>query len=146
MPRKRRLATLWEVPDELWDKIEPLIEKEMPRKRTGRPPVDRRRVLNAIIFRLRTACQWNQLPSIFGDDSTAHRYFQRWVAHGIFQRIWALLVGTCADLKDVQWEWQSADAAMGKARMGGALSVPTLPIAPRMARSAASWWKAKAVR
>lgn len=119
MARKKRMATLWEVPDGLWEKIEPLLEKDQPCQETGRPRVDRRRVLNAIIFRLRTGCQWNHLPSMFGSDSTVHRYFQRWAQSEIFRRIWAMLVETCDELQAVQWEWQAADGAMGKARMGG---------------------------
>lgn len=119
MARKKRMATLWEVPDGLWEKIEPLLEEDEPCQETGRPRVDRRRVLNAIIFRLRTGCQWNHLPSMFGSDSTVHRYFQRWVQKDIFRRIWAMLVESCDELQAVQWEWQAADGALGKARFGG---------------------------
>ena len=119
MPRKKRMPTLWEVPDDLWARIEPMLEEEQPRQKMGRPPVGRRRVLDAIIFRLRTGCQWNHLPRVFGSDRTAHRYFQRWVQAGLFRRIWSMLVGVCEELEAVDWEWQAADAALGKARMGG---------------------------
>lgn len=119
MARKKSMPTLWEVPDGLWEMIEPLLEKDQPRKETGRPPVNRRTVLNGIIFRLRTGCQWNHLPRFFGSDSTVHRYFQRWVQKGILEKIWALQVEACAELRAVEWQWQAADAALGKARMGG---------------------------
>ena len=36
------------------------------------------RMLNGIIFRLRSGCQWNRLPKELG-DGTIHRTFQRWV-------------------------------------------------------------------
>src|SRR5258707_504870 len=52
--RKRSLPTLWEVPDELWERIEPLLKRLDPPGRTGRRRVDRRRVLDGIIFHLRT--------------------------------------------------------------------------------------------
>lgn len=119
MTPKPRLATLWEVTDDLWAMIAPIIEADMPPKGVGRPPVDRRRALNGIIFRLRTSCQWNHLPAVFGSDSTVHRYFQRWSRNGVFERVWACLVESCPQLATVRWEWQAADAAMGKARMGG---------------------------
>ena len=40
-------------------------------------------MLNGIIFRLRSGCQWNRLPKELGDDSTIHRTFQRWVGTGV---------------------------------------------------------------
>ena len=118
--RKHRMATLWEVPDELWERIEPLLLKDEPPKATGRKRVDRRRVLDGIIFRMRTGCQWNHIPRVYGSDRTIHRYFQQWCQSGLFEKIWALLVEECDDLKAIQWEWQAADCAMGKARFGGA--------------------------
>jgi putative transposase len=38
---------------------------------------------------------------------------------GILERIWAALVNDCDDLGGVDWQWQAADTAMGKARLGG---------------------------
>jgi putative transposase len=64
------------------------------------------------------------LPSEFPDDSSVHRTFQRWVRRGVFTRIWALLIEACAELGDLNWEWQAADGAMGKARFGGDLIGP----------------------
>src|SRR5512146_3256052 len=131
--RQHSLPTLWEVPDELWERAEPLLKRLDPSAATGRPPVDRRRVLDAIIFRLRTGCQWNHIPRGYGDDSTIHRCFQHWGEAGFFQKLCAQLVKECDELKDVQWKWQAADCMLGKARFGGARSVPTPQIAGKMA-------------
>jgi putative transposase len=117
--RRAPLGTIWEVPDELWRRIEPILEAFWPRKPTGRPPAHWRRVLNAIIFRMRSGCQWDRLPERYGPKSTVHDWFQRWVEGGIFEEIWAVLVAECDELGGVQWEWQSADAMLGKARSGG---------------------------
>src|SRR4051812_28114126 len=68
---------------------------------------------------MRTGCQWNALPAQFGDDSSVHRWFQRWCELGVMERIWAALVKGCEELKQVHWDWQSADGCMGKARHGG---------------------------
>ncbi len=136
--RKRRMATLWEVPDGLWERVEPLLQTEEPIKPTGRKRVDRRRVLDGIIFRLRTGCQWNHIPRVYGDDSTLHRCFQYWCEIGLFGKIWALIVDECDELKQVQWEWQAADTAMGKARFGGARSGPTPRTEPKTGQNAAS--------
>ena len=116
---RQPLGTIWEVPDPLWHRIEPILREFWPRKSTGRRPAPWRQILNGILFRMRSGCQWNKLPKEFGDDSTVHRWFQRWSRNGIFRRIWALLVEQCDELGAVYWKWQSADGAMGKARFGG---------------------------
>src|SRR5271165_1388012 len=77
------------------------------------------KMLNAIIFRMRSGCQWDRMPERYGPKSTVHDWFQRWAAAGIFERIWAVLVAECDELGGVQWEWQPADAMLGKARFGG---------------------------
>jgi putative transposase len=118
------LPTIWRVPDELWNKIKPVIDELDPPKPTGRPRIDARDALDTIIFRMRSGCQWNHLPEEFPDDSSVHRTFQRWVELGVLDRIWAVLVAECDELGGVDWEWQSADGAMGKARFGGTRSAP----------------------
>lgn len=152
MGRKRRttektLGTIWKASDALWKRMEVLLKEAYPAKQTGRPRADFRRVLNGIVYRMRSGCQWNQLPKEFGDDSTVHRWFQRWCADGIFRKLWALLVAECDELGAVDWEWQAADAAMAKARFGGRKSAPIRPIgenpAPREAcssRAAEALW------
>lgn len=118
------MPTIWRVPDDLWDTIAPILVEHDPPKHRGRKRIPPRGVLDALIFRMRTGCQWNQLPKEFPDDSSVHRTFQRWVRLGVLNRIWAALVAECAELGGVDWEWQAADGAMGKARMGGIVSVP----------------------
>jgi putative transposase len=113
------MPTLWEVPEELWKRIKPILDAEDPEKSTGRPRADRRRVLDGIIFRMRTGCQWNHIPKVYGDDSTLHRVFQHWVERGVFAKIWAELAAEGEALGQVDWEWQSLDTALGKARLGG---------------------------
>ena len=120
--RKRgraKLGVIWTVTDEMWAIIEPILLEDAPPKKTGRPRTNWRRALDGIIFRMRTGCQWNQLPKEFGDDSSVHRWFQRWNRNGVMQRIWAALVDRCEELGGVHWKWQAADGAMVKARFGG---------------------------
>ena len=119
MRKRETLDTIWEVPDELWERIEPVILDKDPPKSRGRKRADPRQMLNGIIFRLRSGCQWNQLPKELGDDSTIHRTLQRWVELGVLSRMWAVLVEGCEEFGGVDWEWQAADGTMGKARLGG---------------------------
>lgn len=124
MTRRKRMSTLWQVPDDLWARLEPLIQEFDPPPRTGRKREDPRQILDALIFRFRTGCQWNQLPRYLGDDSTVQRTFQRGVESGLFEQIWSLLLTECDELGLVEWDWQAADGTLGKARCGGDLIGP----------------------
>src|SRR3954467_9512092 len=118
-PRRKPLGPIWEIPDELWRRIEPILKQFWPKKTTGRHVANWRKMLNGILFRMRGGCQWGQRPERFGPKSTVFDWFQRWVEGGIFEKIWAVLVEECDELGGVQWQWQSADAMLGKARFGG---------------------------
>jgi putative transposase len=141
MARRKRtvkpLPTIWEVNDELWSIIQSILDELDPPPATGRPRIDQRQALNGIIHQMRSGCQWNHLPRDFGDDASIHRTMQRWIARGVFKRIWAVLMEHCDELGGVDWQWQSADASMGKARFGGIMSDRTQPIAGKTARNGA---------
>ena len=117
--QREPLPPIWRVPDELWAIVEPIIAELDPPNRVGPKRVPARPILDAIIYRGRTGCQWNRLPQEYPDDSTVHRAFQRWKRLGVFERLWAVLIERCEDLDGVDWEWQAVDGAMGKARKGG---------------------------
>jgi putative transposase len=143
MPRRRPdvfrpLGTIWEVPEQAWERIKPILDEAYRPKPTGRPRIDFRAALNGIIYRARTGCQWNHLPREFGDDSSVHRWFQCWVKDGVFEKFWAVLLEECDELGGVDWEWQSADCCMGKARWGGEKRGRIPPTGPNPAPRRAS--------
>jgi putative transposase len=131
------LPTIWNVDDELWRIIESVLQEYDPPARTGRPRTGQREALDGIIYQMRTGCQWNQLPEKFGDDSSVHRTMQRWIEKGVLERVWAVLVENCEELGGVDWQWQSADGSMGKARFRGMMSGRIPRIAANPARNAA---------
>lgn len=47
-----------------------------------------RQVFGAIVYVLRTGCQWKALPREFGSASSVHKYFQLWQKAGFLLRIW----------------------------------------------------------
>lgn len=118
------LPTIWELPDDLWEEVEPILECFYPPARTGRPRACLRGVLDGIIFRLRSGCQWERLPERYGPSSTVHGWFQRFVEDGVLEEIWAYLVRECEELGEVRWEWQAVDGVMGKSRFGGEKTGP----------------------
>jgi putative transposase len=116
------LDTIWEVPDRLWKRIEPILLEDAPpppKSHGGRERIDWRAAFNGVIFRLRTGGQWNKLPKHYGDDSSVHRGFPRWCRDGVFQKVWAVPVEEGDELGAVDGEWQAADGMLGKARSGG---------------------------
>lgn len=116
---KNSLPTIWEVSDELWERIEPILVHRYPPAPTGRPRADLRRILDGIIHRMRSGCQWNQMPRTFGANSTVHAWFQRLAADGVLHEIWAELAAECDERGALSWRWQAADGVMGKSRFDG---------------------------
>lgn len=117
--RPKALPTIWNVPDDLWETMERVLAVYDPAPKMGRPRIDQRKALDGIIYRARTGCQWNHLPPQFGDDVSVHRTMQRWEGEGVFDILWAVLLTKCEALRGVEWDWQSADCALGKARGAG---------------------------
>ena len=77
----------WEVSDELWQKVQPLVPlppsrptRQRFRRRPGggRKPLENRQIFAGIVYVLRTGCQWKALPKSFGSASSVHKHFQRW--------------------------------------------------------------------
>jgi len=115
-PKKERLPTIWQVDDELWARVEPLLPTPKPRKDLrGRPRVPDRIVLNGIIFVLRSGCPWKHVSKEFSSGSTCHLRFSAWVREGVFAKLWVVLAEHYDELRGIQWDWQSLDAALGKA-------------------------------
>jgi putative transposase len=119
MTRKTTLETIWYIPDDLWDKVRPLLGPEKRVGTVGRPCVPHRTCLDGILFVLRTGCQWKRAPTEFGSGSTLHRRFQLWVGRGVFKRIWRLVLKQYAELRGIRWRWQAIDSATTKAPLGG---------------------------
>jgi transposase len=114
----------WEVSDELWSRVEPFIPrgaariKGRPYERRpggGRKPLQPREVFAAIVYVLRTGCQWKALPKSFGSATAVHRRFQQWRAAGFFRQLWQAGLAEYDDLEGIAWEWQSIDGTQGKA-------------------------------
>ncbi len=71
-----------------------LIKPLLPRARRGgrRRTTDLREVLNAILYLVRTGCQWRLLPRELPPRSTVYGYFRRFWQDGIWHKIWMILV------------------------------------------------------
>jgi len=73
-----------DLTDEQWQCIKGLVPK---RKKKGRKPLDRRLVIDAILYVNRSGCQWRALPHDFPKWSSVYTVFWRWRKEGIWQSI-----------------------------------------------------------
>ena len=109
----------WEVPDDVWYHVERWIPAPPDRRRGGRRRADDRRILEGIIFRLKTGCQWKAIPDQFGSPSTIHRRFQQWAQVGVFHMLFHAMVHYYDRTVGADLAWCSLDSVMIKAPKGG---------------------------
>ena len=109
----------YQIPDELWERIKPLLPPPKVKKKPGRPRKDDRKMMTAIFYILRTGCQWAALPRLLGAPSTVHDRFQEWREAGVFERMWQAGLLEYDEKKKIDWEWQAMDGAITKAPLGG---------------------------
>jgi len=116
----RKLVDSWVVTNDFWARVEPLIlvrqrldSKEYFRKPSaGRPPTPARQVFEAVMYVLRTGCQWKALPKErFGSASAVHKRFLEWEAAGVFESLWQAGLAEYDQMEGIAWRWQSIDAA-----------------------------------
>jgi transposase len=120
------MSPIRKIPDDLWEEIKVILPPEKPDKTIGRPVVPFRKVLDGILYVLRTGCQWKMLPKEYGSGSTCHRRFQKWIVSKVFQKLYVKLLKVYDDLKGISWIWQSLDSVSIKAPLGGTRQVPIL--------------------
>lgn len=125
----------WRMPDALWAQIEPLLPPGKPHPLgCHRPRVPNRSAMDAVLFVLRTGCQWHALDATgICSCSSAYRRFREWLEAGVFEELWRRGVLEYDQLKGIDWSWLSVDGAMTKAPLGGEKNRPE-PHRPRQRR------------
>jgi len=125
----------WRIPDALWKQMEPLLPAGKKHPLGGHNPrVPNRDAMNAILFVLRTGCQWNALNGTgICSSSSAHRRFLEWMEAGVFVKFWRRGLLQYGALKGINWTWLSMDGAQTKAPLGGKKNWPE-PYRPRKRR------------
>jgi transposase len=65
--------------------LEPLLQRA---DGPGRPTeLDLRTIIDALLYKNRTSCQWRMLPSNFPPHSSVRYYFDKWRQDGTWERI-----------------------------------------------------------
>lgn len=73
-----------DLTDAEWRLLEPLIPSAKPGGRAEQHP--KREIVNAILYVLRSGCQWRMLPHDFPPHTTVYDYFRAWRDEGVWQR------------------------------------------------------------
>ena len=122
--------------DSEWALIEDLFP---PPARTGRPPRDRREIVDAILWILRTSAPWRDLPAEFGPWATAWDLFDRWNADGTLDAIVSRLRAARIDAGAVDDQLWCVDGTVVRAARcaagGGKASDPEEPSDHALGRS-----------
>jgi transposase len=126
----------WSIPDDLWEAMALEIPPHPNTHRFGggRPRTSDRVCMEAILFVLRTGCQWKALKATrFCPGSTAHDRFQEWVQADVFRNLWRSGLLAYDEWQGIDWSWLSMDGCMTKAPLGGEKDRQK-PYRPRQAR------------
>ncbi|WP_406695217.1 IS5 family transposase [Singulisphaera sp. Ch08] len=107
------------LPDELWERIEPLLPPPKPRRFRfpGRKPIDDRKALTGILFVLKTGIPWEDLPQEMGCGSgmTCWRRLRDWHRAGVWQRLHELLLAELRGANRIDWSRAVVDSASVRA-------------------------------
>jgi transposase len=86
--------------DEQWRRIAPLLpEMRENGPKRGRPTNDIRRVVDSVMWVLRTRAPWSAMPDGYAPYQTAHRYYLRWKNSGVLAAVARALFGSEAILE-----------------------------------------------
>ena len=107
-----------ELTDAQWALIQPLLPPQRPR--TGRPALDHRLIVNAILWLTRTGAPWRDLPERYGSWKTVYSRFRRWSKQGIWDQVFNALITEAHRRGDLDWELHHIDSTSVRAHQHAA--------------------------
>jgi len=107
-----------ELTDQQWALIAPLLPPQ--RHRTGRPAIDHRQMVNAILWLTRTGSPWRDLPERYGSWKTVYSRFRRWSQQGIWEQVFDALLAEAQRRGDLDWDLHHIDSTIVRAHQHAA--------------------------
>jgi transposase len=101
-----------------WERLQPLLPASKSKR--GRPAHDHRRILNGMLWILRTGAPWRDLPTRYGPWRTVASRFYRWRQAGVFQHILAALQQQAAAAGQLDWAIHSVNSPIIRAHQHAA--------------------------
>jgi putative transposase len=81
------------ISDAAWKRLGPAAQQAKHSHAGAPPKVDDRLFLEALLYLARTGLPWRDLPACFGAWDAVYNRFRRWLAAGVWQRLFAALAG-----------------------------------------------------
>jgi transposase len=77
-----------DLTDVQWSKLEPLLQPTRGERHAGDRPrkYPLRRLVDAMLYVVKTGCQWRQLPTDFPPWKSVHEQFRAWRDSGAWER------------------------------------------------------------
>src|SRR5271157_73264 len=126
----------WELTEEQWEVVEPVLRPQRRADKRGRPWHDTRAVLHGVLWALGTGAQWRELPEKYPPYQTCHRRFQQWVRNGKLEEALRRLARHLHERGQLNLEEAFVDATFASAKKGASPSAP--PAVARARRSSLS--------
>src|ERR1700751_3142768 len=104
--------------DAQWEKIRPLLPKRPRRSRGGRPPANDRKVLEGILWILRSGARWQDLPDEFPSPATCWRRLRDWEEQGVWLTIWRAFLAELNQREQLNWSESFLDGSFAPAKKG----------------------------
>jgi transposase len=104
--------------DEQWERLKPLLPPERPAR--GRPNHSHRRIINGILWVIRTGAPWRDMPACFGPFGTVSSRFYRWRAAGIWSRVLQALQSQADQQGRLNWNLHFVDGSVVRAHQHAA--------------------------
>lgn len=114
----------WELSDEQWAVMEPVLRPDRREDKRGRPWHETRAVLNGVLWVLGTGAQWRELPEKYPPYQTCHRRFQQWIRSGKLEEALKVLAQHLHKRGRLNLEEAFVDATFASAKKGALPSVP----------------------
>ena len=108
----------FDLTDRQWERLEPLLPPTRPR--TGRPNNDHRRIIDGILWVLRTGAPWRDLPERHGPVGTVSSRFYRWREAGVWDQVLAILQAQADARGEIDWDLHLVDATIVRAHQHSA--------------------------
>lgn len=121
MPSKAREKVLL---DRMWERVAPLLSPHPPQPRGGRPWVDDKACFQGIVYQLRNAIRWNDMPPCFPSGVTCWRRFRDWTVSGVWHQVWKIVLDELDAAGELDTSELFLDATFAEARKGGRALAP----------------------
>ncbi|WP_442813760.1 IS5 family transposase [Streptomyces sp. NBC_01558] len=116
-----------------WDRLESFLPRGGTR---GGRWSDHRRVINGVLYRVRTGVQWRDLPERFGPWETAYKRHRRWSADGTWKMLLSQVQAAQDAAGEIDWD-VSVDSTSVRAHQhaAGARKAPPAAVPQKGARA-----------